>query len=85
MEEPIKKKRGFACMSPERRREIASKGGRHAQAMGRAHRFSHEEAVAAGQKGGQAVSQDRAHMAAIGKRERNVTNARRHQTPREEP
>ncbi len=48
--------RGFRSMSPERRREIASKGGKAAHAAGKAHVFTHEEAVAAGRKGGSAYS-----------------------------
>jgi hypothetical protein len=50
-----RKPRGFAALSAERRREIARQGGRAAQAQGTAHQFSHEEAVAAGQKGGKAA------------------------------
>jgi len=60
--------RGFAGMDPERQREIARLGGRTAHARQRAHRFTSEEARAAGRKGGQAVSQDREHMAEIGRR-----------------
>jgi general stress protein YciG len=60
--------RGFAAMVPERQREIARLGGRTAHARRRAHRFTPEEARAAGRKGGQAVSQDRDHMAEIGRR-----------------
>jgi len=51
-----KRKRGFAAMTPEQRKAIASKGGKAAQAKGTGHRFDHEEAVAAGSKGGK-VSQ----------------------------
>jgi len=43
--------RGLAAMSPERRREIASKGGRTSQARGTAHQWTPEEASAAGKKG----------------------------------
>jgi general stress protein YciG len=39
-------------MSPEKQREIASKGGRAAHAKGTAHEWSSEEARAAGRKGG---------------------------------
>lgn len=46
-------RRGFAAMSPERQRQIASKGGRTAHAQGVAHRWSPEEAREAGRKGGQ--------------------------------
>lgn len=60
-------KRGFAACSPERRREIASAGGKAAQASGRGHRFTSEEARAAGAKGGAVTAADREHMAAIGK------------------
>ncbi|HXG57857.1 MAG TPA: KGG domain-containing protein [Thermoanaerobaculia bacterium] len=60
-------KRGFASMDPAKQREIASKGGRAAHAKGTAHEFTPEEARVAGRKGGEAVSRDRAHMAAIGR------------------
>lgn len=46
------KNRGFGSMSPEQRREIASKGGKAAQALGTAHRFTSAEASAAGRVGG---------------------------------
>ena len=58
--------RGFAAMDPELQRQIASKGGRAAHQQGTAHEFTPQEAAEAGRKGGQAVSQDREHMAAIG-------------------
>ncbi|HXH06065.1 MAG TPA: KGG domain-containing protein [Vicinamibacterales bacterium] len=48
-----KERRGFASMSPEKQREIASKGGRAAHAKGTAHEWTSEEARAAGRKGGQ--------------------------------
>ncbi|HEX2121881.1 MAG TPA: KGG domain-containing protein, partial [Thermoanaerobaculia bacterium] len=60
-------KRGFASMDPAKQREIASKGGRAAHAKGTAHEFTTDEARVAGRKGGEAVSRDRAHMAAIGR------------------
>ncbi|GAC1565575.1 MAG: hypothetical protein NVS3B14_03740 [Ktedonobacteraceae bacterium] len=44
--------RGFASMTPEKKREIASKGGRAAHALGTAHKWNSEEAQAAGRKGG---------------------------------
>jgi len=47
-----KQHRGFAAMPPERRREIASKGGRTAHEVGMAHQWNSEEARAAGKKGG---------------------------------
>ena len=44
--------RGFAVMSHDKQREIASKGGKAAHASGRAHEWSSAEARAAGRKGG---------------------------------
>ena len=43
---------GFAGMSLEKRRAIASLGGKAAHEQGRAHKFTSEEAQAAGRKGG---------------------------------
>lgn len=43
-------KRGFAAMSPERQRQIASLGGRAAHQSGHAHEFTSEEARVAGKK-----------------------------------
>lgn len=60
--------RGFAAMPPERRREIASEGGRTAHEKGTAHEFTTEEAQAAGRKGGEKVAANREHMAEIGRR-----------------
>jgi len=60
--------RGFASMNREKQREIASKGGRAAHSKGTAHEFSTDEAREAGRKGGQVVSRNRAHMAAIGRK-----------------
>lgn len=47
-------RRGFAGMTAEQQREIASRGGRAAHAQGKAHRWSAEEAKEAGRKGGMA-------------------------------
>jgi general stress protein YciG len=44
--------RGFAAMTVEQKREIASKGGKTAHALGVAHKWTPEEAQAAGRKGG---------------------------------
>ena len=46
--------RGFAAMSPEKQRAIASLGGKQAHAKGTAHQWDTAEAQAAGRKGGQA-------------------------------
>ena len=74
--------RGFASMDRSKQREIASKGGKAAHAKGTAHEFDSGEAREAGRKGGVAVSRNREHMAAIGRRggeargqSRNRTNA----------
>jgi hypothetical protein len=47
---PQPRLRGFAAMTPEKKREIAGMGGRAAHATGRAHQFTTEEARAAGRK-----------------------------------
>lgn len=52
-----KSRRGFASMDVEKKREIASKGGKAAHASGNAHEFTSEEAREAGRKGGQAKGQ----------------------------
>lgn len=51
--------RGFAGMSPEKQRSIASKGGRAAHRKGSAHEFTSEEGRLAGRKGGQARARNR--------------------------
>jgi uncharacterized protein len=62
-----KSNRGFASMDKNKQREIASKGGHAAHAKGTAHEFTPDEARRAGRKGGEVVSRDRQHMAAIGR------------------
>jgi len=61
-------KRGFAAMDDAKLRDIASKGGKAAHDKGTAHEFNSQEARVAGRKGGRIVSQDREHMAEIGRR-----------------
>jgi general stress protein YciG len=70
-----KAKRGFASMSPEKRSEIARKGGRSVPAEKRSYSQNHDLAAKAGQKGGKAVdpkkrtfSTDRALAVAAGKK-----------------
>lgn len=70
-------RRGFAAMDKTRQKEIASAGGRAAHERGHAHEFTSEEARMAGRKGGQTVSQNRQHMAAIG-RKGGVARGQRH-------
>ena len=48
-------RRGFASMDPETQRRIASEGGKASHQSGRGHRFTPEEAQAAGRKGGLAT------------------------------
>lgn len=62
------RRRGFAAMDADKQKQIARKGGKAAHEKGTAHEFTPDEARAAGRKGGAAVSRDRAHMAAIGKK-----------------
>jgi general stress protein YciG len=69
--------RGFASMDRSKQREIASKGGRAAHQKGTAHEFDSSEARAAGRKGGVTVSQNREHMAAIGRRGGEARGANR--------
>jgi general stress protein YciG len=52
-----KSNRGFARMDEQKKREIASKGGKAAHQKGTAHEFTPEEARIAGRKGGQAAHQ----------------------------
>lgn len=49
---PKKQRRGFAAMSAEKQREIASKGGRASHEKGTGHEWTVESARAAGRKGG---------------------------------
>jgi general stress protein YciG len=63
-----KLRKGFAAMDPAKQRAIASRGGKRAHELGRAHRFTPAEASAAGKKGGAAISEDREHMSVIGAR-----------------
>ena len=65
---PATRKRGFAAMSPERRKQVTSKGGKEAHAAGLANKFTKETAREAGKLGGAKTSADRAHMCEIGRR-----------------
>ncbi len=70
-------KRGFGGMAPEKQKEIASMGGRAAHAKGTAHEFNSEEAAAAGRKGGLAASQNREHMAELGRKSQATQKAKK--------
>jgi len=76
--------RGFAAMSPERQRQIASEGGRAAHKQGVAHEWNSDEAKRAGRKGGQIVSQNREHMSEIGRRGGQSSGGRRNRNQQNE-
>jgi general stress protein YciG len=59
-----KERRGFASMSPQKQREIASKGGRAAHEQGTAHEWTPDEARSAGRKGGQSSRGGRGRLIA---------------------
>lgn len=63
-----KQRKGFALLSPQRRRLLAALGGKSAQIRGVAHQFTHEQAVVAGRKGGLEVARKHPeHLKNIGK------------------
>lgn len=64
-------------MDEGKQRAIASKGGKAAHAKGTAHEFTPDEAREAGRKGGEVVSQNREHMAAIGRKGGESSHSRR--------
>ena len=61
-----KSRRGFAAMSPETQRRIASEGGKASHASGRGHRFSADEARDAGRKGGLVSRRGKANNGSAG-------------------
>ena len=75
MNETRKERRGFASMSPEKQREIASKGGRAAHQKGTAHEWSSDEAREAGRKGGMASRGGRGKLPSSGGSMSADTNA----------
>jgi general stress protein YciG len=58
-----KKPRGFQTLTPERRREIAIRGGKAAHARGVAHQWTSAEASAAGRLGGIARARKQGRLA----------------------
>jgi general stress protein YciG len=76
--------RGFAAMSPERQKQIASEGGRAAHRQGVAHEWNSDEARKAGRKGGEKVSQNREHMSEIGRRGGQSSGGRRNRNQQSE-
>lgn len=68
-EVPARKPRGFAAMKlkdPDLVKRLAAKGGKKAHELGLAHRFTPEEAQAAGQKGGRSTHAKRRERAERG-------------------
>ena len=86
-----KPRRGFAALTPEQRRALASKGGKAVQAQGKAPLFTSESGRKAGRKGGvRAHALGRGHAftpaeAAAGRKSGLVRARRRHKadTPKE--
>ncbi len=68
-----KERRGFASMSIDKQREIASKGGRAAHEKGTAHEWTPDEARSAGRKGGQISRGGRGRLVSPGPAD-DVTN-----------
>jgi general stress protein YciG len=62
--------RGFAAMSPEQQKQIASKGG---EAVSK----NREHMAEIGKKGGEIVSQNRKHMSEIGRKGGEASKASR--------
>jgi general stress protein YciG len=50
----MKKRKGFACLSPERLKEISTKGGASVKPENRAYSKNRDLAASAGRKGGEA-------------------------------
>jgi general stress protein YciG len=57
-----KPKQGFATMSPERQRELASKGGRTVHERGLGHQWTSEEAKEMGRIGGRITAERRKRL-----------------------
>jgi general stress protein YciG len=71
-----KKPRGFALLSPEKRKAMASRAGKASQAKGKAYRLTSEKAREAGKKGGAKVRDLRGKefFAQIGKKGGEMTS-----------
>ena len=63
--ESRKSKRGFASMSEDRKRKIASMGGKAAHKAGTAHQWDQKAASLAGAKGGKASRGGRGKLPAV--------------------
>jgi general stress protein YciG len=83
---PTKKPRGFARLSPDERKRVASKGGSTSQQKGTAHKFTSEQAAEAGIKGGAFWKNDKSHLSAIGRKGGKAKlGYRKRQKPQEAP
>lgn len=60
--------RGFARLTPERRRELGKRGQEIMRKNGFAHQFSTKNAKEAGKKGGETISKNREHMKEIARK-----------------
>ena len=65
METTRKGRQGFASMTADKQREIASKGGRAAHEKGTGHEWTSEEARNAGRKGGLASRGGRGRVSPV--------------------
>lgn len=65
MDQPPKARRGFAAMSPERRKAVAALGGAAQAAEDRSFSRNRDLAVAAGRKGGQTPRRPKAAKDAV--------------------
>jgi hypothetical protein len=70
-------------MSPEKQREIASKGGRAAHQKGTAHEWTAEEARLAGRRGGQVSRGGRGRL--VAPEDRAAASTPNSQAPASEP
>ena len=68
-------------MSPEKQREIASKGGRAAHQKGTAHEWSSDEAREAGRKGGMASRGGRGKLPSSNTTDNAVVETDNNSTP----
>jgi general stress protein YciG len=67
-------RRGFASMDPSEQRRIASEGGKASHASGQGHKWTAEEARAAGRKGGLTSRRGPSRPTAEGKAPAKPTN-----------
>lgn len=74
VEKIVRKPRGFAAMSREQQRALASQGGKAAWKAGTAHRFTTEEARKAGAIGGKAFHKSRGRSIPKEKNEGLIAN-----------